>query len=244
MTPETAKPLVQVVNVSKQFAGHTVLTGISLEVKAGETVAIIGPSGCGKSTLLKLISGLETPDSGTVRLNDPNYTLVFQYSALFDSLTVFENVAFALREAPDFDRQFKRLPPDVIRQKVSETLGFVGLEGIEDQYPHELSGGMQKRVSFARAIIGNPRIVLYDEPTAGLDPLASTLIEDNIIKVKRQLGAASVVVTHQLSTIVRTADRVYMLHEGNMAWQGDIEAFLHAEDPMLKAFSAIPTVRH
>lgn len=237
--------LIRVSNVGKSFGDHEILKDISFEVKAHETLGIIGVSGCGKSTLLRIISGLETADSGEVHLANPNYSLVFQYSALFDSLTVLENVAFSLMERPDIEyekalaqdkQRIKKYSQKKIRKIVEEKLRMVGLEGIEDQYPNELSGGMKKRVSFARAIVSNPRIVLYDEPTAGLDPIASTVIEDYIRKLRDELNAASVVVTHQFSTINRT-DRVILLHEGQIKWQGTPQELFSSDDPYAKQFS-------
>jgi phospholipid/cholesterol/gamma-HCH transport system ATP-binding protein len=237
--------LIRVENVRKSFGDREVLRGISFEVHAHETLGIIGISGCGKSTLLRIISGLETPDSGEVYLADPNYSLVFQYSALFDSLSVFENVGFSLLERPDYDfeqalerrhRARRNYSMQEIREIVAEKLRMVGLEGIENQYPNELSGGMKKRVSFARAIVGNPRIILYDEPTAGLDPIASTVIEDYIMKLRDELNAASVVVTHQFSTINRT-DRIILLHEGAIQWSGTPQELYSSEDPFARQFA-------
>lgn len=238
--------MIQVDNVWKSYGGNDVLKGVNLEVKAGETVGIIGLSGCGKSTLLRIISQLETPDQGEVRLADPNYSLVFQYSALFDSLTVLENVAFSLMERPDSEyekvlrkkrRTKRKYSMPQLREIVTEKLRMVGLEGIEDQYPNELSGGMKKRVSFARAIVSNPKIILYDEPTAGLDPIASTVIEDYIMKLRDELGAASVVVTHQFSTINRT-DRLIMLHDGEVRWEGTPKELHEADNPYARQFAA------
>ena len=237
--------LIKVSDVRKSFGDNDVLKGISFEVRAHETLGIIGISGCGNSTLLRIISGLESADSGEIELKDPNYSLVFQYSALFDSLSVFENVAFSLLERPDAEhekalaqnrRRWKKHSPKEIQTIVSEKLRMVGLEGIEDQYPNELSGGMKKRVSFARAIVSNPRIILYDEPTAGLDPIASTVIEDYIMKLRDELNAASVVVTHQFSTINHT-DRIILLHEGEIKWTGTPKELYITDDPFAKQFA-------
>jgi phospholipid/cholesterol/gamma-HCH transport system ATP-binding protein len=237
--------MIRVRNVSKSFGDNVVLRDVSLEVKSGETLGIIGISGCGKSTLLKIISQLEMPDSGEVHLSDPNYSLVFQYSALFDSLTVFENVAFSLMERPDAEyekvllrkRRTKRhYTMAQLQEIVREKLRMVGLEGIEDQYPNQLSGGMKKRVSFARAIVSNPKIILYDEPTAGLDPIASTVIEDYIMKLRDELGAASVVVTHQFSTINRT-DRLILLHDGMVRWEGTPKELHETDNPYARQFA-------
>jgi phospholipid/cholesterol/gamma-HCH transport system ATP-binding protein len=243
--PKDGEVLISVSHVGKAFGDHVILKDISFEVKAHETLGIIGVSGCGKSTLLRIISGLETADTGEVKLANPNYSLVFQYSALFDSLTVLENVAFSLIERPDAEyekasgqnrQRRKRYAMPEIRSIVEEKLRMVGLEGIEDQYPNALSGGMKKRVSFARAIVSNPRIILYDEPTAGLDPIASTVIEDYIRKLRDELNAASVVVTHQFSTINRT-DRVILLHEGEIKWQGTPKELMATDNPYAQQFS-------
>ncbi|MFM7390341.1 MAG: ABC transporter ATP-binding protein [Vampirovibrionales bacterium] len=241
-TPPVASspPLIAVRNVTKRYTpqGPDVLKGISFDVSANEVLAIIGTSGCGKSTLLKVIAGLETPTTGEVELHDDHFTLVFQYSALFDSLTVFENVAFSLMEAPDDStRPFQALPQAQIEALVQEKLALLGLQGSEHKYPNELSGGMQKRVSFARAIMSNPRIVLYDEPTSGLDPVASNVLEDYINTLSQELKAASIVVTHTMSTICRTADRVIMLHEGHIHWQGTPQEMLVSQDPIVHRFT-------
>ncbi len=233
------KTLVHVHDIHKAFNGHAVLRGVSFEVKEREVVAIIGISGSGKSTILKLISGLDNPDFGEIHLEDPNFSLVFQYSALFDSLTVWENVGFSLLEKPDVGgvRPFQEYTPEEVRAIASEKLKLVGLEGTEDKYPNELSGGMKKRVSFARAIISNPRIILYDEPTAGLDPIGSTILEDYILKLRDELGAASIVVTHQFSTIQRTADRVFLLHQGKLQWSGTPSELMNSDNPYARQFA-------
>ncbi len=225
--------LIELKNISKTFDNKQVLNNISLEVNAGEILAVVGFSGSGKSTILKIISGLVKADSGEVILGDYNIGMVFQYSALFDSLTVYENIAFALKERDDFKKRYTEAQ---IKKIVAEKLRLVGLTGIEDKYPGELSGGMQKRVSFARAIVTEPRIILYDEPTAGLDPVSSTVIEDYIVHLKRELNAASIVVTHQISTIKRTADRVVMIYEGNIVWQGSPVELMYTKDPYATQF--------
>jgi phospholipid/cholesterol/gamma-HCH transport system ATP-binding protein len=239
--------MIKVNNLSKHFGENTVLDGITFDVKPGEILNIIGPSGCGKSTLLRILAGLETPDGGTLEMADSNSTLVFQYSALFDALTVFDNVAFTLLEPADIGpkRPLMKRGPD-LKNKVYEALTFVGLDPDEvaPLYPSALSGGMQKRVSFARAIISQPRIVLYDEPTAGLDPLASEVIEDDIVKVRQQYQTTSVVVTHQLSTIMRTADVIMLLEEGHVAWLGSKADFMTTDQPLIqhfRQFAPVPT---
>lgn len=225
--------LIELKNITKKYNGKTILDNINLKIRAGESVAIIGFSGAGKSTALKIISGLETPNSGEVILGDENIGMAFQYSALFDFLTVDENIAFSLKER----KEFKNLYTDEeIQEIVAEKLEIVGLSGIEKKYPNELSGGMQKRVGFARAIVTNPKIILYDEPTAGLDPVSSTMIEDYIVSLKNKLDAASVIVTHQLSTIKRTADKVVMLYNSKIVFEGSMDEFFKTENDYARQF--------
>ena len=193
---------IEVKNLIKKFDDKVVINNISFKVDDGEVLAIVGFSGSGKSTVLKLICGLIPYDSGEVITSEGDIAMVFQYSALFDSLNVFDNISFALRERKDLRKKIKKSD---LQKIVSEKLELVGLKGIENKFPSELSGGMQKRVSFARAIVTKPNTILYDEPTAGLDPMSSTLIEDYIVQLKKEINAASIVVTHQMSTIMRTA---------------------------------------
>ena len=159
--------------------------------------------------------------------------MVFQYSALFDSLNVADNISFALRERKDLRNKYNE---DDLREIVSQKLELVGLKGIEQKFPSELSGGMQKRVSFARAIVTEPNTILYDEPTAGLDPISSTLIEDYIVRLKDETNAASIVVTHQMSTITRTANKVIMLYGGKIVFNGTPEEMLKQDTPYTKQF--------
>jgi phospholipid/cholesterol/gamma-HCH transport system ATP-binding protein len=248
-----AEPLIELKGVSKTFGQNRVLDQVDLTIYRGEALAIIGPSGTGKSTVLRMIAGLLAPDEGEIYVaGHPRQGLledqtdqggvgigmVFQQAALFDSLTVDENVGFLLY-------QHSRLPRKRIRQLVQQRLEMVGLSGINHRYPAELSGGMRKRVSFARAIMANPDkpedtpdVLLYDEPTAGLDPIASTVIEDLV----RQLQAADagcqtyVMVTHQESTIRRTADRVVFLHKGRVQWQGSVREIDTTDNPLIRQF--------
>lgn len=208
---------IEVKNLVKTFGEKKVIDDVSFKVNDGEILAIVGFSGSGKSTILKLISNLIEKDSGEIITSDGDIAFVFQYSALFDSLTVYDNIAFALHERKDLRNKYTEKE---IREIVSEKLELVGLKGIENQFPSELSGGMQKRVSFARAIVTEPKVILYDEPTAGLDPIASTLIEDYILRLRNETGATSIVVTHQMSTIQRTADKVIMLYDGKIVFTG------------------------
>ena len=225
--------MIKFENITKKYDKKVVIENLNFSVKEGETLAIVGFSGTGKSTALKIISGLVEPDEGHVHLASENLSMVFQYSALFDSLNIYENVSFAFHERDDLKHKYTE---DQIKRIVSEKLRLVGLQNIENLYPSELSGGMQKRVSFARAIVTNPKIILYDEPTAGLDPVSSTVIEDYIIRLKKELNTASIVVTHQMSTVTRTADRVIMLYEGKIVWQGTPQEFIVSENPYCYQF--------
>ncbi|MDO5307264.1 MAG: ATP-binding cassette domain-containing protein [bacterium] len=208
---------IKVKNLVKAFDKKTIIDNISFDVNDGEILSIIGFSGSGKSTVLKLISGLIEKDSGDIITSGGDIAMVFQYSALFDSMNVFDNISFALQERKELRNKYTKAELERI---VAEKLELVGLSGIEEKFPSELSGGMQKRVSFARAIVTEPKIILYDEPTAGLDPISSTLIEDYIVRLKNETNAASIVVTHQMSTIRRTSDRVLMLYNGKAVFEG------------------------
>jgi len=213
--------MIKLKNVSIAFHGNRVLDSINLDIAEGEIMVIIGPSGSGKSTILRLMIGLLRPTSGEIwingqeisRLNEEELNvirrkmgMVFQYSALFDSMSVGENVAFGLR-------QHTSLTEDEIARTVRRRLRMVGLAGQEDVMPSQLSGGMKKRVSLARAIAINPQIVLYDEPTAGLDPIMSTTIDRLICSIRRILNVTSVVVTHHMSSAFNIADRIAMINE-------------------------------
>lgn len=227
--------MIEVRNLVKKFDDKTVLNNISFDVKDGETLAIVGFSGSGKSTILKIICGLLKQDMGTVKTSEGDIAMVFQYSALFDSMNVFDNIAFALTERPDLRKKYTK---NDLNNIVKQKLKLVGLAGIEDKFPSELSGGMQKRVSFARAIVTEPKTILFDEPTAGLDPISSTLIEDYIVRLKDETKASSIVVTHQMSTIKRTADRVLMIYKGEKVFEGTPEEMLHSGNDYTKQFVA------
>ncbi len=248
-------PLIELRGISKQFGSNPVLKHIDFTLHSGEAIAIIGPSGTGKSTILRIIGGLLAPDQGEVWVGgqkrigliedapDPlDIGMVFQQAALFDSLTVAENVGFLLY-------QHSRLSNREIRHLVMEALARVGLPDISNQYPAELSGGMRKRVSFARAVMSNPHnptdhpsLLLYDEPTAGLDPIASTVIEDLIRKVhNEQSCGAYLIVTHQESTIRRTADRVVFLHDGRVQWAGKVNEIDSTDNPFVRQFFSAQT---
>ncbi len=224
---------IQVKNLVKSFDDKTVIDNISFNVDDGKILSIVGFSGSGKSTVLKLISGLLEKDSGEIITTGGDIAMVFQYSALFDSLNVFDNISFALQERKDLRGRYTR---GELEKIVAEKLELVGLSGIEDKFPAELSGGMQKRVSFARAIVTEPKIILYDEPTAGLDPISSTLIEDYIVRLKNETKAASIVVTHQMSTIRRTSDSVLMLYNGKIVFEGTPDEFCAEQTDYTKQF--------
>ena len=224
---------IEVRNLIKAFDDKVVINDISFKVADGEVLAIVGFSGSGKSTVLKLISGLIPYDSGEIITSEGDTAMVFQYSALFDSLNVFDNISFALRERKDLRHKYTE---DDLRKIVAQKLELFVLKGIENKFPSELSGGMQKRVSFARAIVTKPNTILYDEPTAGLDPMSSTLIEDYIVSLKHEINAASIVVTHQMSTITRTADRVIMLYNGGIVFEGTPLDLLKQDNPYTKQF--------
>lgn len=226
---------ITVKNLVKKFDGKVIIDNISFNVRDGEVLAIVGFSGSGKSTVLKLICNLINLDAGKIETSDGDVAMVFQYSALFDSLNVFNNIAFALKERKEFRKKFTE---NQMREIVKQKLKLVGLEGIEKKYPSELSGGMQKRVSFARAIVTEPKTILYDEPTSGLDPISSTLIEDYIVQLKEETHAASIVVTHQMSTILRTADRVLMLYQGRSVFEGTPKEMLSSDNEYAKQFIA------
>lgn len=225
--------MIKVEHLVKSFYDKTVLKDISFGVKDGETLAIVGFSGSGKSTILKIICGLLEADSGTIQTSEGDIAMVFQYSALFDSLNIFDNISFALQERKDLRKKYSQ---EDLKKIVEEKLKLVGLQGIENKFPSELSGGMQKRVSFARAIVTNPQTILYDEPTAGLDPISSTLIEDYIVRLKETTHASSIVVTHQMSTIMRTADQVLMLYDGKAVFQGTPQEMCNGGNEYTKQF--------
>ncbi|MBI4532700.1 MAG: ATP-binding cassette domain-containing protein [Candidatus Melainabacteria bacterium] len=223
------QPMIKVANLKKAFNGREVLKGVSFAVWPGETLAIIGPSGCGKSTILKHLCGLLIADAGEIVKGSHELGLVFQSSALLNSLTVKENLALALRR--------RKLPKVEQSKIIVEKLKLVGLADYIDAYPTQLSGGQQKRTSFARAIVNDPKIILYDEPTTGLDPVMSTIIEDYMIELERELKAASIVVTHQYSTWSRTANRVVLLHAGHIVWAGKPDEALQSDNPYIRQFT-------
>ena len=225
---------IKVENLTKEFDGRKVLDNISFTVEQGEILSIVGFSGSGKSTILKILCGLLKAESGVIDIGGSgDIAMVFQYSALFDSLNVFDNISFALQERKEFKNKYTK---EELKEIVAKSLNTVGLSGIEDKFPHELSGGMQKRVSLARAIVTKPQFILYDEPTAGLDPIASTVIEDYILRLRDETNATSIVVTHQMSTIKRCSDKVIMLYNGQIVFRGTPDELLKQDTPYTKQF--------
>ena len=236
--------MIRLVDVSKRFDDYEALKHVSLTIEDGETLAIIGGSGSGKSTLLRLLIGLIRPTSGEIYIGDQEIShlseremkpirlhmgMVFQYSALFDSMTVGDNVAFGLRE-------HTQLSEERIAAIVREKLHLVGLDGVEHLMPGELSGGMKKRVSLARAIAIEPSIIFYDEPSSGLDPIMTEKIDELIIHTQKALHVTSVVVTHDMASACRIADRIAMIYEGELIAVDTVARFQQLKDPRVQAF--------
>lgn len=233
----------------KAFGGgrYPVFKGVNLVVPKGEVTFVLGPSGVGKSVMLKHILGLLRPDSGDVLIfgqqipySDPralnelrkHYGMLFQYAALFDDMTVFQNVAFPLVE------HRKGMSRDQMRQIVSEKLVAVGLkpEQTLDKYPSELSGGMKKRVGLARAIVLEPEILLYDEPTTGLDPVTRAMVDDLIVDTNQKFGLTSIVISHDIPSALYSADHIAFLYDGQIVFYGTSDEFRHTSHPMARAF--------
>lgn len=245
--------MIEVKNLHKSFGRKQVLRGIDFTFQDGQTTVVIGPSGCGKSTILRLILHLLKPDQGEIWVDGTNLAqlkrqddldryrsqigMVFQSAALFDSLKVWENVGFMFLENT-------RMPRDKVKALAEEKLEMVGLGGSADLYPSELSGGMQKRAGIARAIAQDPKIILYDEPTTGLDPVTSTVIEDLISDLQNRVGGISIVVTHQLSTIFRTADLITMFYEGKILDTGTVDEMKNSANETVRNFLEGKVVAH
>jgi phospholipid/cholesterol/gamma-HCH transport system ATP-binding protein len=236
--------MIEVRDLKKSFGSHTILDGVSFAIEKSESVVIIGRSGGGKSVLLKHLIGLLKPDAGQVLIDGEDiipmeerellrvrskFGMLFQGAALFDSLTVAENVGFALQRS-------KNMPADEIRQKVADVLEMVDLPGTENKKPSELSGGMKKRVGLARAIIYQPEIVLYDEPTTGLDPIVSDSIDKLIMRVRDRLRVTSVVVTHDMRSARRVGQRIIMLHGKKIYASGTPDEIFASKDPVVRRF--------
>lgn len=236
--------MIIISNLSKAFGRKVVLAGINLKIYDGESLVILGPSGCGKSVLLKHIIGLLKPDSGQVIIDGEDITaysqtqmdalrmrmgMLFQSAALFDSLTVEENIAFGLRKHTD-------LSTLAIHHIVSEKLEWVGLPGANNLMPSELSGGMRKRVGLARAIAMEPEMILYDEPTTGLDPIMTSAIDELHLSLKKRLGVTSIVVTHDLGSASRIADRMALHFGGQIVAVGTKDEIFNSPDPLVQQF--------
>lgn len=236
--------MIRVVDLHKSFGEKRVLQGVNLRLKHGETLVIIGQSGCGKSVLLKHIIGLLKPDRGKIFVDGVDIThlkdgelhkitrkfgMLFQGTALFDSMTVAQNVSFGLERYTYFSKE-------KIRELVKENLAKVGLRGIEDLMPYELSGGMRKRVGLARAIAYDPDIILYDEPSTGIDPIRADAINDLIIRMKKELKVAALIITHEMISAYKVADRIGMLYEGKIIEIGTPEEIKDSKNPVVQQF--------
>jgi len=235
---------VRVRDLRYVISGHVILNGVSLEIAPGEIMAVMGLSGGGKTTFLKCCAGLIRPSGGEIYIGETEIAhlgesqlnsvrrrlgMVFQYAALFDSMNVYENVAFGLRQHSD-------LSEAEIRRVVEEKLDSVGMPGTERLMPAELSGGMRKRIGLARALATNPEVLLYDEPTSGLDPVVGSLIDELIVRVRDTLGVTSVVVSHHMPSIFRTADRIAMLYGGRFEAVGTPDEIRRSENPVVRQF--------
>jgi len=236
--------MIEIINLCKSFNNHQVLKNLNLTIEKGHTQVIIGRSGCGKSVLLKHIVGLLRPDSGQVFVENQDIGqlrekqlnrlrlkigMLFQGAALFDSLSVGENVGFVLREHSDVDEL-------TIAKRVKESLALVGLRGIEELSPSQLSGGMKKRVGLARAICARPDIVLYDEPTTGIDPIMADAINTLIRQLHDKLEVTAIAVTHDMVSAYKIADRISMLYDGRIIESNSVENIKNTKDPVVQQF--------
>jgi len=236
--------MIEIINLCKSFNGHKVLDNLNLNIKTGETTVIIGRSGCGKSVLLKHIIGIMKPDSGQILIDEKDVTrmdekelsalrmkfgMLFQGAALFDSLNVLENVGFGLIEHTN-------VTPEEIAKRVKECLVLVGLKEIEDKKPAELSGGMRKRVGLARAIALRPNIILYDEPTTGVDPIMGDAINDLILELHNKLKVTGIAVTHDMTSAYKIGNRMAMLYNGKIIATGTPEEIRNTKDPIVRQF--------
>ncbi len=246
MPPAQVRPVkekIKIEDLRKSFAGKTVLAGIDLSVYEGEVLCVIGRSGSGKSVILKHLIGLLAPDSGAIHIDGVEFTgasehdrhtvlskigVLFQGGALFDSLNIYDNVAFGLRR--------RGVAEEEVAHTVAEMLSLVGLRGIDERMPSEISGGMQKRVALARAVALKPAIMLYDEPTTGVDPITAGAVDRLILKMRDTLGVTSAVVTHDMKSAWRIADRVAMLLDGRIVFTGTVDELRAAEDPFIRQF--------
>lgn len=239
--------MIRIKNLWKRYGNFDVLRGLNLEVHQGEILVILGRSGVGKSVLLRHIIGIEKPDQGSIEVDGivitelkknqiyhavRNMGMLFQGSALFDSMNIEENTAFYLKQHRDIVTK-KRLPPEVIKQKVKEALQMVGLEGTEQKMPSDLSGGMRKRAGLARLIVYRPSILLYDEPTTGLDPITAQQINELIVKTQNELKGTSIVVTHDINSALFMADRLALHQDGQIVHVAEPESFMKFDNPTI-----------
>lgn len=242
--------MIKIENLWKSYNNRPVLRGLNLEVYEGETVVILGRSGVGKSVLLRQMLGLEKPDQGKVTVNGicvsdlqgrhlyeaiSQMGMLFQGGALFDSMTVGENTAFYLRQHGD-QKTNQPIPEEEISQRVSEALKMVGLEGTEEEMPSSLSGGMRKRAALARLIVYRPQILLYDEPTTGLDPITASQINELILQTQKELKVTSIVVTHDLRSAMTVGNRIALHEDGKIAVIADKHEFVKSEHPLISTF--------
>jgi len=236
--------MIEIEDLHKSFGPLTVLDGVNLKIETGQSLVIIGRSGCGKSVLLKHIVALLEPDSGQISIEGysvfdmrheelmkyrKRVGVLFQSGALFDSMSVRENIGFCLKES-------LKVKDQNIAEIVAEKLSLVGLSGIEDKMPADISGGMKKRVALARAIAADPDILLYDEPTTGLDPITADMINELICDVNRKLNVTSLAVTHDMASAYKIADRIVMLHEGRIIADGSPDEIKNTANPVVKQF--------
>ena len=244
MNATNHEPIITIRGLSKSFNGNLVLDGLDLDIHRGETHVVIGRSGCGKSVLLKHITGLIKPDDGQILFQNEDITdfnrkklfqmrmhfgMLFQSSALFDSMSVGENVALPLRKHTDKEEE-------EIKAVVCEKLKLVGLTDVYDQMPAEMSGGMKKRIGLARAVVMNPSVVLYDEPTTGLDPIMADVINELIMELQRELEITSVVVTHDMKSAYKVGDHIAMLHGGKIIFSGAPDEVRSTDMPVVRQF--------
>lgn len=233
---EEKKLIIKFKNVCLSYGTKAVLDDLSFEVYQKEIVSIAGPSGTGKSTILKLISGLIEPDSGEITINATRFGMAFQYAALFNSMTVWENIALALQETT-------KLSGEEIDKRVRDSLNIVNLEDSSSMNPEELSGGMQKRISIARALALHPEVLLYDEPSTGLDPSTASKLEYDIVRLRNEIGVTSIAVSHDIDTIKNISDRVFILDKGHIVWQGIKNEFLTDNSPYPCSFRERKTLK-
>jgi len=245
MADSSSRPMIEIIDLHKSFGEHPVLTGINLSVPEGSTCVILGGSGSGKTVLMKHMIGLLKPDKGQVIIDGEDivplgsdelervrrkFGMVFQAAALFDSMTVYDNVAFPLRE-------HRKLSEDEVRKLVRSKLDLMGLpRSAEVKFPADLSGGMRKRVGLARAIVMDPKIVLYDEPTTGLDPITTDYVDEMILAAKRELRVTSVVISHDIASAFNVADQIAFLHKGVIVENGPPEQLRASQHPAVKVF--------